>query len=146
MHLPIQFATRMVLTTLPYRDFADLQQSMSNPDRFRLSLEEGQEYESDLDVAVIPEKDKKRADPPSMYQVMLLNDDYTPMDFVIDILEKFFNMPTEKATQTMLKVHTEGAAVCGIYTRDVAETKSQQVNHCARENQHPLLCKIQKAD
>ena len=118
---------------------------MSNFERFRLSLEgEGQEQEGDLDVAVLPEK--TRLKPPSMYQVLLLNDDFTPMDFVVEVLEKFFTMPEEQATQIMLAVHTQGKAVCGIYSRDVAETKAHQVNEYARENQHPLLCKTEKAD
>ncbi|MDB2384492.1 ATP-dependent Clp protease adapter ClpS [Endozoicomonas sp.] len=118
---------------------------MSNLNRFRLNLEsEGYEKEGDQDIAVAPEK--TQLIPPSMYQVLLLNDDFTPMDFVVDVLEKFFNMPTEKAAQVMLLVHTEGKAVCGIFSKDVAETKAQQVNQYSRENQHPLLCKTEKTD
>ncbi|MCC6075568.1 ATP-dependent Clp protease adapter ClpS [Pseudomonas sp. GCM10022188] len=83
---------------------------------------------------------------PSMYKVILLNDDYTPMDFVVEILEGFFAMDREKATQVMLAVHTQGKAVCGVYTRDIAETKAMQVNQYARECQHPLLCEIEKDD
>jgi Uncharacterized conserved protein len=83
---------------------------------------------------------------PSMYKVILLNDDYTPMDFVVEILEGFFGMDREKATQVMLAVHTQGKAVCGVYTRDIAETKAMQVNQYARECQHPLLCEIEKDD
>ena len=105
---------------------------------------EGYERESDQAVAVAPKKTQLK--PPSMYQVLLLNDDFTPMDFVVDVLEKFFEMPTEKAAQVMLTVHTEGKAVCGIFSRDVAETKAQQVNQYSRENQHPLLCKTEKTD
>lgn len=118
---------------------------MSNLELFRLSLEgEGQEQEGDLEIAVIPEK--TRLAPPSMYQVLLLNDDFTPMDFVVEVLEKFFSMPEDQATQIMLTVHTQGKAICGVYSRDVAETKAQQVNEYSRENQHPLLCKTEKAD
>ncbi|WP_330925471.1 ATP-dependent Clp protease adapter ClpS [Candidatus Sororendozoicomonas aggregata] len=118
---------------------------MSKLSRFRLNLgSEGYERESDQAVAVAPEKTQLK--PPSMYQVLLLNDDFTPMDFVVDVLEKFFEMPTEKAAQVMLTVHTEGKAVCGIFSRDVAETKAQQVNQYSRENQHPLLCKTEKTD
>ncbi|MCQ4346503.1 ATP-dependent Clp protease adapter ClpS [Pseudomonas stutzeri] len=84
--------------------------------------------------------------PPAMYKVILLNDDYTPMDFVVEVLESFFGMDREKATRVMLSVHTEGRAVCGVYTRDIAETKAMQVNQCAREAQHPLLCEIEKDD
>ncbi len=81
---------------------------------------------------------------PPMYKVILFNDDYTPMDFVVQVLEVFFNMNRELATKIMLVVHTEGRAVCGVYTRDIAETKAMQVNQYARESQHPLLCEIEK--
>ncbi len=83
---------------------------------------------------------------PSLYQVLLLNDDYTPMEFVVEVLELFFHMDREKATQIMLTVHTEGKAVCGIYPRDIAETRMIQVNEFSRQNQHPLLCEIVAAD
>ena len=82
---------------------------------------------------------------PPMYQVVMINDDYTPMEFVVEVLQLFFAMGREKATQVMLAVHTQGKAVCGIYTRDIAETKAMQVNRYARENQHPLLCEIEAA-
>ena len=75
----------------------------------------------------------------------MINDDYTPMEFVVEVLQLFFAMGREKATQVMLAVHTQGKAVCGIYTRDIAETKAMQVNRYARENQHPLLCEIEAA-
>ncbi len=81
---------------------------------------------------------------PPMYKVVLLNDDYTPMDFVVEVLEVFFGLDRERATRIMLAVHTEGRAVCGLFTRDVAETKAMQVNQYARESQHPLLCEIEK--
>ncbi|ULG70817.1 ATP-dependent Clp protease adapter ClpS [Marinobacterium sediminicola] len=80
---------------------------------------------------------------PPMYRVVLMNDDYTPMDFVVEVLMIFFGMDQEKATQVMLAVHTQGKGVCGIYTRDVAETKAAQVNQYARENKHPLLCEVE---
>lgn len=80
---------------------------------------------------------------PPMYRVVLLNDDYTPMDFVVEVLMIFFNLNQEKATQVMLSVHTQGKGVCGVYTRDVAETKSAQVNQYARSNKHPLLCEVE---
>jgi len=92
----------------------------------------------------------KESDPilkrPPMYQVVMLNDDYTPMEFVVEVLERFFSMGREKATRIMLAVHTQGRAVCGVYSRDVAESKAMQVNRYARENQHPLLCEIEAAD
>jgi len=81
-----------------------------------------------------------------MYKVVLLNDDYTPMEFVVLVLETFFNMDRERATRVMLAVHTKGKGVCGIYSRDIAETKVAQVNDYARENQHPLLCSMEEAD
>lgn len=80
---------------------------------------------------------------PPMYRVVLLNDDYTPMDFVVEVLMLFFNLNQEKATQVMLSVHTQGKGVCGVFTRDVAETKSAQVNQYSRENKHPLLCEVE---
>ncbi|REC94459.1 ATP-dependent Clp protease adaptor protein ClpS [Kushneria indalinina DSM 14324] len=83
---------------------------------------------------------------PPLYKVVLHNDDYTPMEFVVEVLQTFFAMDHEKAVQIMLAVHTQGKATCGIYTRDIAETRSQQVNQYARECQHPLLCDIDRAD
>ncbi|WP_437880904.1 ATP-dependent Clp protease adapter ClpS [Pseudomonas sp. LRF_L74] len=81
---------------------------------------------------------------PPMYKVLMYNDDYTPMDFVVEVLEVFFGHNRELATKLMLTVHTEGRAVCGLFTRDIAETKAMQVNQYARESQHPLLCEIEK--
>lgn len=95
-------------------------------------------------LAVLESKPELKA--PSMYKVVLLNDDYTPMEFVVHILEYFFHCNREKATQLMLAVHTQGSAVCGIYTRDIAETKAMQVNQYAKENEHPLLCEIEATD
>lgn len=86
---------------------------------------------------------KPQLKPPPLYKVVLLNDDYTPMEFVVEILEVFFGMGREKATQVMLTVHTQGKGVCGIFTRDIAETKAAQVNQYAKEHQHPLLAEIE---
>ena len=83
---------------------------------------------------------------PPLYRVVMLNDDYTPMEFVVHVLQKFFGLELESATRIMLTVHTEGKAVCGVFTRDIAETKATMVNQYARENQHPLLCEIEEAD
>ena len=80
---------------------------------------------------------------PPLYQVVLLNDDYTPMEFVVQALETFFSMNREQATRVMLHVHTRGKGVCGVFTREIAETKVQQVNQFSRENQHPLLCDME---
>ena len=82
---------------------------------------------------------------PPMYKVIIHNDDYTPMEFVVQILEMFFSMNREKATQIMLHVHTRGKGVCGLFTRDVAETKVAQVNEYSRTHQHPLLCAMETA-
>ncbi|WP_460457609.1 ATP-dependent Clp protease adapter ClpS [Arenimonas alkanexedens] len=81
---------------------------------------------------------------PPLYQVLLMNDDFTPMDFVVEVLQTFFVMNREKATQVMLQVHTRGKGVCGVYTREVAESKVTQVNDFSREHQHPLLCTMEK--
>ncbi len=85
------------------------------------------------------------AEPP-MYKVVLHNDDFTPMEFVVEVLQTFFQMDSETAVQVMLTVHTQGKATCGIFTRDIAETKSHQVNQYARECQHPLLSDIEATD
>ncbi|NOL49096.1 ATP-dependent Clp protease adapter ClpS [Pelistega europaea] len=85
-----------------------------------------------------------RLQPPSRYSVVLLNDDYTPMDFVVRVLQLFFNKNLDQATQIMLEVHYKGKGVCGTYTQDIAATKVSQVNHYAREHQHPLLCTMEQ--
>ena len=86
---------------------------------------------------------KPKIKKPPMYKVLILNDDYTPMDFVVHILQAFFNLTHDKAQNIMLNVHTKGKGVCGVYTRDVAETKVDQVNDYSRQNQHPLLCTME---
>ena len=99
------------------------------------------DFDADEDLAVATAK--PRLQRPSMYQVIMLNDDYTPMEFVVEVLETFFSHDRESATRVMLTVHTTGKAVCGTFTRDIAETKAAQVIQYARENQHPLLCEIE---
>ena len=91
----------------------------------------------------VEEESKHELKPPSMYKVILNNDNYTPMDFVIEVLIRFFRMNNERATDTMLQVHYKGKAVCGVYSAEIAETKVVQVNQYARENQHPLLCTME---
>ncbi|MES9972385.1 MAG: ATP-dependent Clp protease adapter ClpS [Candidatus Thiodiazotropha sp.] len=81
---------------------------------------------------------------PPLFKVIILNDDYTPMEFVVLVLETFFNMDREKATRVMLHVHTRGVGVCGVFTKDVAETKVSQVNDYSRSNQHPLMCTMEE--
>ena len=88
---------------------------------------------------------KPKLKKPPRYKVILINDDYTPMEFVVHILEIFFTMDRENATCIMLEVHTKGKGVCGIFTHEIAETKVSQVNHYSRENEHPLMCTMEKA-
>lgn len=102
-----------------------------------------QNFEND-DGLVVEEQRPKLKQPP-LFKVVLLNDDYTPMEFVIYVLETFFKMDREQATRVMLNVHTKGKGVCGIYTRDVSETKVTQVNEYARTNNHPLMCDMEEA-
>ncbi|MBA3034393.1 MAG: ATP-dependent Clp protease adapter ClpS [Gammaproteobacteria bacterium] len=96
------------------------------------------------DEGVALEPDRQRIKPPPLYKVMLLNDDYTPMDFVIVVLEKFFRMRREQATVVMLKVHRDGRGVCGVFPRDLAVTKVEQVNDFAKRHQHPLACVMEE--
>ena len=95
-------------------------------------------------TGTVLEASRTKLAPPPLYTVVLLNDDFTPMDFVIHVLQKFFAMDQERATQIMLKVHVEGRGVCGTYPRDVAATKVAQVVAYARENQQPLACVMEE--
>lgn len=95
------------------------------------------------DVATKPSAVKPKL--PEMFKVLLINDDYTPMEFVVETIQRFFNKTREQATQIMLKVHTEGAGVCGVYPQDIAETKMTQVMMHARDSQHPLQCVVEPA-
>ena len=113
-------------------------------DEFRSVAENEGDGERGTGILEAPAKPALKK--PPLYRVTLLNDDYTPMDFVVDVLMKFFGMNEEKATQVMLLVHTQGKAVCGVYTRDIAETKAAQVNQYSSECEHPLLCEIERAD
>ena len=99
------------------------------------------EDHDDGDLAVAPAKPQLKK--PPLYRVILLNDDYTPMEFVVQVLEQFFGMGREKATQVMLAVHTQGKGVCGIYPQDIADTKASQGNQCARDRGHRLLCEVE---
>ncbi len=87
---------------------------------------------------------RPRTRKPAMYKVLMLNDDYTPMEFVVHVLERFFQKSREEATRIMLHVHRRGVGVCGVFTYEVAETKVTQVMDLARQNQHPLQCTIEK--
>lgn len=90
------------------------------------------------------ETKKSKLKPPPLFKVILLNDDYTPMEFVVLVLQTFFSMSREKATQVMLKVHREGMGVCGVYPKDIATTKVEQVTSYARKHQHPLQCVMEE--
>ena len=96
------------------------------------------------DDSLVLEAQKARVEPPCLYRVLLLNDDFTPMDFVIVVLEKFFSMGRERAARIMLKVHREGRGLCGVYPKDLAATKVEQVSAFAKENQHPLACVMEE--
>ena len=100
--------------------------------------------ERDSGTAVLENKPELKR--PPLYKVIILNDDYTPMEFVVHVLETFFSLGREKATQLMLAVHTQGSAVAGIFPRDLAETKSEQVNQYAQEHQHPLKSTVEMSD
>ena len=90
------------------------------------------------------EVEKQKVQPPPMYKVLLLNDDYTPMDFVVGVVQNFFGMTREQATQVMLKVHRDGMGVCGVFPKDVAATKVEQVISYSRQHQHPLQCVMEE--
>jgi ATP-dependent Clp protease adaptor protein ClpS len=121
--------------------------TLSNPRRPRAGAPRAQSGKvvPHRDGELLVQESRPELKQPPMYQVVMLNDDYTPMEFVVQVLQMFFGMGREKATRIMLTVHTQGRAVCGTYTRDIAETKAMQVNRFARENQHPLLCEIEAA-
>ena len=106
-------------------------------------MSENTQERHDEDVALLEDKPKLKR--PPLYKVILLNDDYTPMEFVVHTLETFFVMDRETATRIMLEVHTRGLGVCGIFTHEIAQTKVAQVNHYSRENGHPLMCAMEKA-
>ena len=97
------------------------------------------------DGAVVAERQTQKTEPPRMYQVVLLNDDYTPMEFVVMVLQEYFQRDLETATQIMLKIHHEGRGVCGVYTKDVAATKVELVLAAARRAGHPLQCIMEAA-
>lgn len=94
---------------------------------------------------LVVEEAKPKLAPPPMYKVILINDDYTPMEFVVQVLQQFFRHTREQAVQIMLQIHTEGRGVAGVFPAEIAETKTAQVNAFARKNQHPLLTVMEKA-
>lgn len=106
----------------------------------------GDEPDKDNGSGLAIQESKPELKKPRMYAVVLLNDDYTPMEFVVEILEDFFYLDRQRATQVMLAVHTKGKGVCGLFTKDIAETKAVQVNQYARDNGHPLLAETEESD
>jgi ATP-dependent Clp protease adaptor protein ClpS len=105
---------------------------------------EGQDEDAGTGVGVAT-RTRAKAKKPSLYKVLMLNDDYTPMEFVVLVLQSFFKMSIEDATRVMLHVHQKGVGVCGIFSYEVAESKVSQVIDFARQNQHPLQCTLEKA-
>ena len=105
----------------------------------------GKDLESHKDHGLALEEARPDVTLPPMYKVVLLNDDFTPMDFVVDVLQTFFGLGYDRATQIMLHVHTKGKGVCGVFTYEIAETKVAQVNEYSRRNEHPLKCTLEKA-
>jgi len=101
----------------------------------------GDDFDLETGIAV---RSRPKAKKPDMYKVLLLNDDYTPMEFVVHVLQQFFNRSPQEATDIMLHVHRRGVGVCGVYTYELAETKMNQTMDLARENQNPLQCTIEK--
>lgn len=103
------------------------------------------EHNPDSERGLVVEEAKPKLKRPPLYQVLLLNDDYTPMEFVVEVLERVFGMDRPTATRVMLEVHTRGKGVCGVFTYEIAETKVAQVMAYARQQQHPLLCTMEEA-
>lgn len=102
------------------------------------------QYDNDHEGGLAVEEAKPKLKPPKKYKVILINDDFTPMEFVVQVLNSFFGMNQEQATQIMLMVHTKGRAVCGEFSYQIAETKVEQVNNYSRQHQHPLLCTMEE--
>ena len=125
----------MIMAAIDYRP------KLADPDDPK-----GPDRTDDSDGTGVVTETRVKTKKPSMYRVLLLNDDYTPMEFVVFILEHFFNKSPEQATRIMLHVHQKGVGVCGVYTFEVAETKVAQVMDLARRNEHPLQCTMEKED
>lgn len=137
--MPHGFSSREVSTRHDQRCYSARQEAVIDGENMSQ-----RQTNKPVDDLVVQEA-KPRLKRPPLFKVFLLNDDFTPMEFVVDILKRFFGMDEERATQVMLHVHTRGVGVCGVYSRDIAETKVRQVNDFAREHQHPLLCDMEEA-
>jgi len=104
-----------------------------------------QDNDHDQDDGLVVEQARPKLARPPLWKVVLLNDDYTPMEFVVEVLQVFFKLDREQATVVMLHVHRKGKGVCGVFTREIAETKVAQVTQFARESKHPLMCDMEEA-
>ena len=113
--------------------------------KIQLILMSNDERHDDSGSSTVVQESKPELKQPAMYSVVMLNDDYTPMEFVVEVLQSYFAKTPEQATQIMLAVHTKGSAVCAVYTKDIAETKAALVNQYARDCQHPLICEVTPA-
>lgn len=107
--------------------------------------EEDTDHEDGREAGLVVEEVKPKLAKPPLWKVVLLNDDYTPMEFVVEVLQVFFTLDREQATRVMLHVHQRGKGVCGVFTREIAETKVAQVTQFARESKHPLMCDMEEA-
>lgn len=107
--------------------------------------EENPADEFDRNQGIAVEEEKPKLKRPPLYQVVLINDDFTPMEFVVEVLQTVFAMERNSATRVMLEVHTKGKGICGVYTYEIAETKVAQVTSIAQQQQHPLLCTMEEA-
>jgi ATP-dependent Clp protease adaptor protein ClpS len=136
----VRFLSSSALTGSPFRRTGRAGLRASSD----ANSEEGGGSESGTGTATIT-KPKSQTKTPSLYRVILMNDDFTPMDFVIHVIQKFFNKDFEEATKIMLEVHYQGAGICGTFSYDIAETKVYQVNQYSRQNKHPLKCTMEKA-
>ena len=103
------------------------------------------DWDHDYDSGLAVEEQKPKLKPPKEYKVIVVNDDFTPMEFVVQVLTMFFAMDDAKATRVMMAVHTKGKGICGIFSHEIAETKVDQVNEFSRINQHPLMCTMEEA-
>ncbi len=103
------------------------------------------DWDTDYDSGLAVEEVKPKLKPPKQYKVIVVNDDFTPMEFVVQVLTMFFSMDDAKATRVMMAVHTKGKGICGIFSHEIAETKVDQVNEFSRINQHPLMCTMEEA-
>ncbi|WP_230079936.1 ATP-dependent Clp protease adapter ClpS [Alteripontixanthobacter maritimus] len=133
-----------MIPTTPRRPNHDQSRPPATPPARAAGKDDVDDADGDSEIGVAT-KTKARPKKPSMYKVLLLNDDYTPMEFVVMVLKRYFKMDLEQATRVMLHVHQRGVGVCGVFPYEVAETKVSEVVNFARENEHPLQCTLEKA-